>query len=83
MGGMEKLAGEVAHDYIKSAHNPIFHVIELYGLCIYLGGAKYCTGHKLVMDFKEHVARCTVVQKRRWCKETSGSTWNGLSSTPH
>ena len=31
-------------------------MIELYGLCIYLGGAKYCTGHKLVMDFKAHVS---------------------------
>lgn len=63
LGGMEKLAGELAHEYIKSAENPIFHVMELYGLCIYLGeGGKYCTAHKLVMDFRDH--RSTLYSSR-------------------
>ena len=54
LGRMAKCAGDIAWHFIRTTRdNPIFHGIELYGLCIYLE-KRFCTAHKLKMDFIKH-----------------------------
>ena len=49
LAGMEKVAGEIALEYIQTSDSPIFTKIEVYGLIVDLE-KQVCTAHKLSMD---------------------------------
>ena len=51
LGGMEKLAGDIALKYICSGPEQLFNEIVIYGLTLNLQ-ANECTAHKLTMNFK-------------------------------
>ena len=58
LGGMEKLAGDIALKYIHSRPKELFNEIVIYGLTLSLQ-ANECTGHKLTMNFNTN---CSILE---------------------
>ena len=50
LGGMEKVAGEVALGYLIQGHEKLFNKLVVYGLILNFQDS-VCTAHKLTMDF--------------------------------